>query len=633
MRNIIVKFFLVFFLSISFSLSTLATSNVAAASSNFSTDYDVTYAVKENGLTRVNFDVSLTNNTTQYYASSYSIQVGFKDVENAKASDPDGPITPNITKENDEQNIELTFNKRVVGINNKLNFNLSFDTKEVAKQVGRIWEVNIPGLADQTNFQSFNVHVIVPDYFGKPSYIKPEIAVSSKNSLDFSKEQLGKGGIYIGFGDYQIYKFDLTYHLQNPNLFKVKTEIALPPSTNYQDIEIKNINPKPLNVRIDNDGNWIAEYVLSSSQKTDVVVEGKAKVFLTPKKEPETQERLRVYLKEQPYWEVSNIDIKNLAKTLKTPYAIYEYLVKNLTYDFSRVTEKKDRLGGVQVLKNPKSAVCLEFTDLFIALARAAGIPAREIDGFAYTQDHKERPLSLLKDVLHAWPEYYDYERERWVMIDPTWGNTTRGLDYFETLDFDHFAFVIKGENSSYPVPGGAYKLAGEEIVKDVIVGFTDTFDQNPAKLTITDDFSDSNFSGLPIKGHIEIRNNDKFISVPQIATVSSSFLSPRNQEFLIDKIPPFGFLTINVGFNKTPILTNLSDKVTITLNGQSISKNLKVVPIFLHKLSLLAGGVLFGAIAIIISIITIKTRRISFLRQKEQGIIRRESEKPQKQS
>jgi len=605
----------------------------ASASSNFATDYDVTYTVSDNGLTRVYFDITLTNNTTQYYASSYSIQVGFKDIDNAKASDPDGPITPNITRENDEQNIELTFNRRVVGINNKLNFNLSFDTKSVAKKIGRIWEVNIPGLAEQGNFQSFNVHVRVPDYFGKPSYIKPETAVSSKNSLDFSKEQLGKSGIYIGFGDYQIYKFDLTYHLQNPNLFKVKTEIALPPSTNYQDIEIKNINPKPLNVRIDNDGNWIAEYVLSSSQKIDVVVEGKAKIFLTPKKEPEAQEKLNKYLKEQPYWETSNIDIKNLAKTLKTPYAIYEYLVKNLTYDFSRVTEKKDRLGGVGALKNPNSAVCLEFTDLFIALARAAGIPAREIDGFAYTEDDKERPLSLLKDVLHAWPEYYDYERERWVMIDPTWGNTTRGLDYFNTLDFDHFVFVIKGENSSYPVPGGAYKLEGEEIVKDVIVGFSDTFDQNPAKLIITDVFSDSNFSGLPIKGHIEIRNNDKFISAVQTATVSSNFLSPRNQEFLIDKIPPFGSLTINISFHKTPILTNLSDKVTIMLNGQSISKNLKVVPIFLHKLSILTGGVLFAVIAIIISIIAIKARRISVLKPQEQSSLRWKSEKPQKES
>ncbi len=622
-----------FITTVVFTIFYFLTVEPTLASSNFITDYDVTYTIKDSGITSVNFDVVLTNKTSQYYASSYNIAVGLDDLENLRASDPDGTIVPVIIKNNDQTTIEINFNKRVVGINNKLNFNLSFDTKSVAKKVGKIWEVNIPGLAEQGNFQSFNVHVRVPDYLGIPSYIKPEIAVSSKNSLDFSKEQLGKSGIYIGFGDYQIYKFNLIYHLQNPNLFKVKTEIAIPPSTNYQTIEIQDISPKPSNVRIDKDGNWLAEYILTSSQKIHVVVEGKAKLFLNPKKEAVTKEKLREYLKEQPYWETSNIEVKKLAKTLKTPYAIYEYVVKNLTYDFSRVTQRKDRLGAALVLKNPKSAVCLEFTDLFIALARAAGIPAREIDGFAYTEDDKDRPLSLLKDVLHAWPEYYDYDREAWIMIDPTWGNTTRGLDYFHTFDFDHFAFVIKGESSEYPVAAGGYKLEGDAVEKDVLVGFSDSFDEVPSKLTIKEEFSSSNFSGLPIKGKITVRNIGGQVSEPQIATVSSKILNPTFQEFLIDKIPPFGFLIVPVTFYKTPILTNLSDKVTIEFKGQSIPKNIKVVPIFLHELSLLTGGVLFAVITIILSIVAVKTRYLSVPRQKEQSIVRWKSKKPQKKS
>ena len=625
MRKLITIFSLLFFL--------LLTVPLASASSNFSTDYDVTYTIRDSGITSVNFDVVLTNKTSQYYASSYNIAVGLDDLENLRASDPDGTVTPVIIKNNDQTSIEINFNKRVVGIDSKLNFNLSFNTKSVAKKVGRIWEVNIPGLAEQSNFQTFNVHVRTPDFFGKPSYIKPDVETSSKNSLDFTREELGKSGIYIGFGDYQIFKFYLTYHLQNPNLFRIKTEIAIPPSTNYQDIEIKDITPTPLNVRIDKDGNWLAEYVLSSSQKINVVVEGKARLFLNPKKEVVAKEKLKEYLKEQPYWETSNIDIKKLAKTLKTPYAIYEYLVKNLTYDFSRVTGQKDRLGGVNVLKNPKSAVCLEFTDLFIALSRSAGIPAREIDGFAYTEDDDERPLSLIKDVLHAWPEYYDYEKQTWVMVDPTWGNTTRGLDYFHTFDFDHFAFVIKGESSEYPVAAGGYKLEGDVTEKDVLVGFTDSFGHVIPKLVITEGFSNSNFSGIPIKGKITIRNVGQYVSEYQNATVSAKFLNPKRQEIPINKIPPFGFLTTNVGFQKTPILTNLNDIVTITVNGESVSKSLRIIPFFLHKISLLAGGVLFVVTTIILSIIAIKTRRLPFFRQKEQGIIRWQSEKSQEKS
>lgn len=611
MRKVFTTFFLLFFVFFFIDISS------ASASPNFSTDYDVTYTIFDSGKTNVNFDVTLTNKTSQYYAPSYGLQVGFEDLDNVKASDPDGPITPSITKDDDGENIELTFNKRVVGINNKLNFNLSFDTKSVAKQIGKIWEINIPGLANQDAFQSFNVHVRTPRFFGTPSYIKPEIPAYNKNGLNFTKEQLGNSGVYMGFGDFQIYKFNLMYHLKNPNLYKVKTDIAIPPSTNYQDIEIEDITPKPLNVIVDKDGNWLAEYKLMPLEKIDVVVNGKARISISPKKETLTKEKRNLYLKGQPFWETSNIDIKNLATTLKTPYAIYEYTVKNLTYDLSRVTEGKARVGGAKVLKDLKSAVCLEFTDLFIALARAAGIPAREIDGFAYTQKSKERPLSLVKDVLHAWPEYYDYDRETWIMVDPTWGNTTKGLDYFHQLDFDHFAFVIKGENSDYPIPSGGYKFEGQEALKDVNVSFGDSFDESGPRLTVKEDFPKSNFAGVQIQGNITIKNVGKTISNPQFVTVTTNFLNPTPQKFFLRGIPPFGFSTSRVSFYKTSILTNLNDVVTISTGEESFSKNLKIVPIFLHELGLIVGGISLATTIIILSIFTITSRRLPFFRQK----------------
>src|SRR5205085_322452 len=145
------------------------------------------------------------------------------------------------------------------------------------------------------------------------------------------------------------------------------------------------------------------------------------------------------------YWQTNDPAIKALGQELKTPKDIYEYVVKTLSYDFTRVTDDKPRLGAALALKNPTSAVCREFTDLFIAIARSAGIPAREVDGFAYTENAKQRPLSLVKDILHAWPEYYDTNKKTWVMVDPTWGSTTGGIDYFQVLDLDHFAFAIKG--------------------------------------------------------------------------------------------------------------------------------------------------------------------------------------------
>ena len=602
---------------LSFIFLYLLNIHVTFASSNFATDYYVTYNVGNDTSTHVVFDVTLTNKTSDYYASSYNIQLGFKNIYNLNASDPDGPIAPTIAKNDEGQNIALTFNKKVVGIDNKLNFKLSFDTNEVAQKNGKIWRIDIPGLSNQNDFNSFNVGIKIPSFLKNPVYIKPDIKDVDKQNLVFSKYQLGKSGISIAYGQAQIYEFNLLYHLANRNLFPIKTEIAIPPTTNYQEIQIDNITPEPLDVVVDKDGNWLAQYVLSPSQKINIKVVGKAKVSLAPKEEDTPQEKLKEYLKDQPHWQASDEDIKNLANTLKTPRAIYEYLVSNLKYDYTRLTDGKKRLGAFETLKNPSSAVCLEFTDLFVALARAAKIPAREIDGFAYTQNGKERPLSLLKDVLHAWPEYYDYPLKTWIMVDPTWGNTTGGVDYFDTLDFDHLAFVIKGIDSKYPVPAGGYKLPEDTTTKDVNVIFASNFEEANPSFSISDTFSKAYFSNQRVLGNIVIKNVGTRVINQQSAIVTTKYLTPLYQKINLDKIPPFGSLTIPIVFNKTPILTNTTDVIKIQIQNESISKNIKVYPLFLD-LRIVSGGILIVSISVILSIVVLRDWGISIFKPKE---------------
>ena len=609
MKKIFIFFFLLLFLFQLFISSVFA-------QSNFKTDYNVTYNVLENALTHVTFDVTFTNKTSQYYASSYSIQVGFKNIENVQARDPDGKIVPTVTQNNDGNNIEFNFNKKAVGLDLALPFTISFDTRDIAQKSGKIWDINIPGLAKQIEYNSFNVKVIVPKFLGSPSYIKPDIGKFDGANLNFTKEQLGESGISISFGSEEIYNFDLLYHLKNPNLFPIKTEIALPPSTNYQDIQIENINPKPHNVMEDSDGNWLAQYILTPSKKIDVRVTGKAKISLRPKKEELSDEQLKEYLKDQPYWQATKKEIKDLALKLKTPYEIYKYVVNNLTYDFDRVKTSRPRVGALEVLKNPKSAVCLEFTDLFIALARAAGIPAREVNGFAYTQNEKERPLSLVKDVLHAWPQYYDVELKTWVMVDPTWGNTTGGVDYFYTLDFDHFAFVIKGVNSTYPIPAGGYKIMSDQKTKDINIEFGDNFEVLSPALSFSEDFSDSYFSGLNVQGNILIKNIGNVLSDPQTVAVTTDFLLPKSQKIYFGKIPPFGSISIPVGFKSPSLLTNKKDVIKIQINENYITKEIKISPFILNKWTI-GGGILLAGIIITITIIIYKTGNLSFLRRK----------------
>lgn len=603
------------FLSVLFIFIFLFCFTKGSYATNFSTDYKVSYSISENAKTRVNFDITLTNTTAEYYASSYNIRVGFKNIANVKASDPDGAINPKVTKDTNGENIELNFNKRVVGLNNKLNFSLAFDTDEVTNKNGSVWEVNVPGLSNQSEFSSFNVTISYPGFLGKPAFIKPDISnariKANGNSLSFSKGDLGAGGISIAFGDYQIYSFDLTYHLENKNLFPVETEIALPLQTSYQDVSLEYIFPKPKNIYLDSDGNWMAKYNLSPSQNKEVKAKGHVKVYLNPKKKENREDASR-YLSEERYWETQNPKIKSLSSDLKTPRGIYDYVVGNLNYDFSRVSEGKERLGAINTLNNPNSAVCLEFTDLFVTLARAAGIPAREVDGFAYTKNQNERPLSLVKDVLHAWPEYFDSNLDNWVMVDPTWGNTTNGIDYFDTFDFDHFAFVVKGKDSSYPIPAGGYKRQQDISLKDVNVEISDGFEATP-NLQMSVFLPKESVPWIPVSGFVRITNSGTGISDNEQLLINTGFLSPKQKNIPISKIPPSGFVDIPINFAKSPFLTKKSDIVTIQLGKNIYKSNILVSPF--SEINLILGGVLIVA-TVILSIIALRPGSLFFRRQ-----------------
>lgn len=575
------------------------------ADANFDTASNVTYTIDPSGITHVVFATTLTNNTDKYYASSYTIHLGFKDIQHVYASDRYGSIHPKVTSTSTGKDITVTFNQQVLGIYAKLPFTISFDTTDVTSHEGSIWEVNIPGLSNASDFNSFTVMVNVPNSFGKPTYIKPN---TGSDSLVFTKDQLGKAGISIAFGTKQIYAFHLTYNIQNTQLFPVQTEIALPPNTTYQQVEIDTISPAPQNVTQDKDGNWLAKYQLAPSQKVKIQVIGKAYVSLHPSRQILSASDRVLYTHAQPYWQSDNAQIQILARQLKTPQAIYAYLVKTLHYDFARVSDNQQRLGALDVLSHPDQAVCLEFTDLFIALSRAAGIPAREIDGYAYTQDTSQRPLSLNEEVLHAWPEYYDNTQNTWVMVDPTWENTTGGVDYFHTFDFDHFALVIHGLSSTYPIPAGGYKLPGQQSEKDVEVSVTaDSSAPNP-QIAFSLGLPSQITAGLPLNGSVLLQNTGHVLFPSQLLEATSTL--GASTQAVTSPIPPFGHVSLPLSLDKTHFLTNTDDTITIRFAGRTVTKPVRITAFsFIFFVSV--GGIFIAIFGIIISILATRPRRI----------------------
>jgi transglutaminase-like putative cysteine protease len=99
---------------------------------------------------------------------------------------------------------------------------------------------------------------------------------------------------------------------------------------------------------------------------------------------------------------------------------IYDFVVKHLRYsmqDYER--------GALWALKNG-TGDCSEYSYLFVALSRAAGIPARVQTGFAFSY------VGETVENGHMWAEYY-LEGYGWIPVDATWKQ-------FDSLDDRHFS-------------------------------------------------------------------------------------------------------------------------------------------------------------------------------------------------
>src|SRR3989338_7875228 len=548
----------------------------------FSTTYDVLYDVAEDGITTVTEKITLKNLTSEYFAKEFKLTIGATQISDILASDPSGSLDVQSEQKDSATIISVKFNQQVAGLGKALPWSLQFKSKDFAEKTGKVWEVRAPKVSSSVNLEGYNLTISVPASFGEPTLISPtpktQTVSQGKLFLTFDKEQLKESGVSASFGNYQLFDFDLKYHLKNDNLITIPTNIALPPDTFYQDVVFYLIEPKPINVTADDDGNYLAWYRLNRGQKTDIRVLGSAKLYTKPKvKNPALSADLRKkYTSSQKYWEKDNPQIvSQLSQILgpepktkeETVKLIYRFVVNNLKYDQARLKGNIERYGAVTALNNAEGAVCMEFTDLFIALARAAEIPARELDGYAHTANPKLRPLSLTKDILHAWPEYWD-EKLGWVMVDPTWENTTGGVDYFSKLDLNHFVFAIKGSSSSQPAPAGSYKYQGEDI-QDVKVTLSDVDFLGKPQIDVTFENKNPILAGFPGKIKVKVTNLGNAFYPSNDMSIYAGKISILNTENLKSgPIPSFGTAEFELGIKTASLFDSYTDEITVLMGG-----------------------------------------------------------------
>ena len=560
--------------------SLLFTSPVLAAD-EFETSYHITYTVNTDASVAVSQNISLKNKLANIYASQYQITLGSTRVRGVWANHGSKTLTPQVEKKQNTTTIRVEFEDKVVGKGKSLDFSLGYISDDYAMKNGRVLEIGIPKLAEADKLSEYQVSLFVPYIFEKPAYMFPQpdkTSPSAKATLyTFSKNKLSNQSITAAFANFQVFDFNLKYFLKNSLSSPALFEISLPPDSAYQKIYLETLNPQPLNIKIDEDSNWLASYKLEPEEKLEILATGSAEIFINPRINYVYPAKIKPekYLAWQKFWPVDNQEIKDLSRQLKTPKAIYDYVVSNLLYDYDRVNQKPQRMGAVEALNNKTSAVCMEFTDLFITLARAAGIPAREVNGFAYTNNPQLRPLSLKQDVLHAWPQYYDEEKQLWLNIDPTWGNTTGGIDFFNKLDLNHFAFVYHGLDSELPLAAGSYKNEETES-KDVDIKFGSQ-PLEKTNLTLELKFPKKAVAGLPVKGTVKVKNKGNVGLYNTIGVLDLSDLGLNKKEIKIAALLPFAFLEKQIILPKTSISLKGEKEIGFTVLNQKASQSIQV--------------------------------------------------------
>ncbi len=228
----------------------------------------------------------------------------------------------------------------------------------------------------------------------------------------------------------------------------------LPP---YQQVVEMTISGAKYQTFEDEYGNLIAEFDLKGIKPGDsMVLEIRYRVIVNQLTYDLSQcegEAPKFFTTAERYVESDNPQIRSLAAQLSNgttdpcqqTRAFYEYVAENLIY----TDNGKD--WGAQAALGEMGADCSEYSDLMIALSRAAGLPARYLEGLLVVG----ADTAALARREHAWLEVY-LPQIGWTPMDPTLGRSLLLRDqYFATANLDHI-IVTRGRKSS-ALRGGSY--------------------------------------------------------------------------------------------------------------------------------------------------------------------------------
>lgn len=546
--------------------------------------------------------ISLQNLRSDVYIREFSINLPpHFAISNPQTKIENEAVQTQIKSEKNSTQILFTLPESSASKENHTNLELTYTQKGGIKHVGSIWEIILPTISNNDDSTFSAIFHVPPGVDRHVGVIKPP--PTEVNGETIRWDNVKTPVVYVAFGTSQRYQTNLTYTIKNPDLLTKKTSIALPPQTSFQKVYENFIDPQPARTYVDSDGNYLAEYTLRPKQEMTIHYSGIVEVFARPNNGMKSFNEHA--FKDQANYIFNNISYWNIPKKyefsekITTIKDVFDRVVNHLSYDTEQIKASGSRKGAQYALNNPAQAVCTEYTDLFVALARNAHIPAREIEGFAYSDDATLRPQSFSGDILHSWPEYYDEAQGLWIPTDPTWTDTSN-IDYFNSFDLNHIVLAIHGKDPVYPLPAGMYKVRDQ---KDIDIKPIAILPNESMNVTAAFEMKNTVAPLSTSHGTVVIENNSNVFLVDPSFRLKSSSLTFKPTVLATKLIAPHE--KREVPFTYT-VSKNASEKnkarISLLLDNKEIAaKSLSVQSSFESVLNYLIGiGFAFLILAVI---------------------------------
>lgn len=414
-----------------------------------------------------------------------------KTKDSIKVTDDRGFNIPYTSNDTDQGNINIKVRLPTLVMSSApYSLVISYNSYGLLKRSGKLVDIYIPSFSRDYKFQDEQTNeevitkVLIPKKEGEINFISPTNFRSEDNSnyiVSYSKEDLvGQIG-WIQVGTEQNYSFSIIQpykkssdidFVSNRYTILIPKEITSGPI--LQTIYIQSISHTPSGRIIDANGNIFLTFDIPANEDGEIRIEGYAILkqdnSFNFKDSGNISEIPRKIIEENTspseFWESNSDEIISVANSLKNSVsgedkniyelisAAYRFVIEKIDYSEVKRFGINERQGALATLKGG-AAVCMEYSDLFIAIMRAMGVPTRSAFGYGYSALEADNSTDTIN---HQWAEVYIPKQDVWISVDTTWGESGKEII---GGDLNHF-FTHSSKNSPEEVSTTQVQFIGD---------------------------------------------------------------------------------------------------------------------------------------------------------------------------